>query len=198
MPSYPQLLASFRQYGRWLETLGIQSVGALNDAIQDNRINEVILVSEALHAQQISSIASMIRDKKEEIRVILIAGPSSSGKTTFSKRLTIQLLTEGVSPYALEMDNYFVNREDTPKDAEGNYDFESLDALNRELLNEHIQRLTMGERVQLRRYNFHKGINQLGEEVQLDPGQTIILEGIHGLNPKLLEDIPSELSLIHI
>jgi uridine kinase len=192
MPSYPQLLASFRQYGRWLETLGIQSVGALNDAIQENRINEVILVSEALHTQQISNIASMIRDKKDEIRVILIAGPSSSGKTTFSKRLTIQLLTEGVSPYALEMDNYFVNREDTPRDADGKYDFENLNALNRELLNEHIQRLTSGERVQLRRYNFHKGINELGEEVQLDPGQMIILEGIHGLNPKLLENVPTE------
>jgi uridine kinase len=192
MPSYPQLLASFRQYGRWLETLGIQSVGALNDAIMENRINEVILVSEALHAQQISSIASLIRDKKDDLRVILIAGPSSSGKTTFSKRLTIQLLAEGVSPYALEMDNYFVNREDTPRDEEGNLDFEHLDAVNRELLNEHIKRLTAGERVQLRRYNFHKGLNEPGEEVQIEPGQMIILEGIHGLNPKLLENVPSE------
>ncbi len=192
MPNYPQLLATFRQYGQWLETLGIQSVGALDDAIQDGRINEVILVSEALHSQQISNIATTIRDRKEEVRVILIAGPSSSGKTTFSKRLAIQLLSEGISPFALEMDNYFVDREATPKDENGDFDFENLDALNRDLLNEHIKRLTAGERVQLRRYNFKTGINEPGEEVQLTPGQMIILEGIHGLNPKLLESMPTE------
>lgn len=192
MPSYPTLLAAFRQYGEWLETLGIQSVGALNDAIQDGRINEVILVSEALHAQQISRIANTIQERKNQVRVILIAGPSSSGKTTFAKRLTIQLLTEGISPFALEMDNYFVDREKTPRDEEGKLDFEHIDAVNRSLLNAHIQKLTQGEKVQLRRYNFHKGVNEPGEVVKLDKGQMIILEGIHGLNPKLLEDIPPE------
>ncbi len=192
MLKYPQLLATFQQYGQWLETLGIQSVGALNDAIKDGRINEVILVSEALHAQQISRIASDIRDRKDQARVILIAGPSSSGKTTFSKRLTIQLLAEGVSPFAIEMDNYFVDRDDTPRDEDGKLDFEHLDALNRPLLNDHIRRLTAGERVQLRRYDFRAGINKPGDEVQLEPGQIIILEGIHGLNPKLLEDFPTE------
>ena len=190
MPSYPQLLATFRQYGEWLQTLGIQSVGALNDTIKDGRINEVILVSEALHAQHISRIANAIRKKKEEVRVILIAGPSSSGKTTFSKRLTIQLLTEGISPFALEMDNYFVNREDTPRDEKGELDFEHMDAVNRSLLNDHIKKLTTGEWVQLRHYNFRTGINEPGEEVHLEPGQMIILEGIHGLNPKLLEGFP--------
>jgi uridine kinase len=192
MTSYPQLLAAFRQYGGWLGTLGIQSVGALNDSIKEGRISEVILVSEALHTQQISRIANDIRKRKEEIRVILIAGPSSSGKTTFSKRLMIQLLTEGISPFALEMDNYFVNREDTPLDDEGNLDFEHLDAVNRALLNAHVTHLIAGEKVQLRHYNFKKGINEPGEEVQLVPGQMVILEGIHGLNPKLLEDFPSE------
>jgi uridine kinase len=192
MPSYPQLLTSFRQYGEWLETLGIQSVGALNDAIKDGRINEVILVSEALHAQQISRLANEIRKKKDQIKVILIAGPSSSGKTTFAKRLTIQLLTEGISPFALEMDNYFVNRVDTPRDEDGNLDFEHIDALNRALLNEHIQDLTAGKEVQLRRYDFHVGLNKPGETVKLTPGQVIILEGIHGLNPKLLEGFPPE------
>ncbi|MBW6475117.1 MAG: nucleoside kinase [Anaerolineaceae bacterium] len=194
LTSYPQLLAAFRQYGGWLETLGIQSVGALNDTINDGRINEVILVSEALHTQQISRIANNIRKRKDEIHVILIAGPSSSGKTTFSKRLMIQLLTEGLSPFALEMDNYFVDRVDTPLNEEGEYDFEHLDAVNRELLNDHITRLIAGERVQLRHYNFKQGINEPGEKVQLDPGQIIILEGIHGLNPKLLENIPAEQS----
>ncbi len=188
LTSYPQLLASFRQYGGWLETLGIQSVGALNDAIKDDRINEVILVSEALHTQQISRIANQIRKSKDEVCVILIAGPSSSGKTTFAKRLTIQLLTEGISPFALEMDDYFVNREDTPLDEDGHYDFEHINAVKRDLLNDHINRLIGGERVQLRRYDFKTGTNEPGEEVQLTPGQMIILEGIHGLNPILLED----------
>jgi len=192
MPSYPQLLTSFRQYGEWLETLGIQSVGALNDAIKDGRINEVILVSEALHAQQISRLANEIRKKRDQIKVILIAGPSSSGKTTFAKRLTIQLLTEGISPFALEMDNYFVNRQDTPSDEDGNLDFEHIDALNRALLNQHIQELTAGKEVQLRRYDFHEGLNKPGETVSLTPGQVIILEGIHGLNPRLLEGFPPE------
>ena len=192
LTSYPQLLTAFRQYGGWLETLGIQSVGALNDAINDNRINEVILVSEALHTQQISRIANQIRKNKDEINVILIAGPSSSGKTTFSKRLTIQLLTEGISPFALEMDNYFVNRDDTPLGEDGHFDFEHIDAVKRDLLNDHINRLIAGEKVQLRHYNFKTGINESGEEVQLIPGQMIILEGIHGLNPMLLEDFPPE------
>lgn len=192
LTSYPQLLAAFRQYGGWLETLGIQSVGALNDAISDNRINEVILVSEALHSQQISRIANQIRKSKEEVSVILIAGPSSSGKTTFARRLTIQLLTEGISPYALEMDNYFVNREDTPLDEDGKFDFEHIDAVNRDLLNVHVNRLIKGEKVRLRHFNFKSGINEPGEEVQLSPGQMIILEGIHGLNPRLLEGFPPE------
>lgn len=192
MPSYPTLLATFRQYGEWLETLGIQSVGALDDAISEGRINEVILVSEALHEQQISRIAGSIRERKDEIRVILIAGPSSSGKTTFSKRLTIQLLSEGISPFALEMDNYFVDRADTPLDENGQYDFENIEALNRGLLQDHVERLVRGEKVQLRHYNFREGKNEPGEEVQLAPGQMIILEGIHGLNPALLGDIPPE------
>ncbi len=192
MPNYPKLLTTFRQYGEWLEKLGIQSVGALNDAINEDRISEVILVSEALHAQQVSRIASAIRDRKDDVRVILIAGPSSSGKTTFSKRLTIQLLTEGISPFALEMDNYFVNRDETPRDEEGHLDFEHIDAVNRVLLNQHIKKLIAGDEVQLRRFNFKAGVNEPGDVVQLEKGQIIILEGIHGLNPKLLEDFPSE------
>ncbi len=192
LTSYPQLLTAFREYGGWLETLGIQSVGALNDAIKEGRISEVILVSEALHTQQISRIANDIRKRSDEIRVILIAGPSSSGKTTFAKRLTIQLLTEGISPFALEMDNYFVNREDTPVNEDGEYDFEHINAVNRVLLNDHVSRLIAGERVQLRHYNFKKGVSEPGDEVQLAPDQMIILEGIHGLNPLLLEGFPTE------
>lgn len=192
LPTYPQLLAAFRQYSHWLQTLGIQSVGALNDGIKNDRISEIILVSEALHAQQISRIANEIRKNKDSLGVILIAGPSSSGKTIFSKRLTIQLLTEGISPFPFEMDNYFVDREKTPLDEDGHYDFEHLDAVNRHLLNEHINQLIAGEEVHLRRYDFIKGLNEPGDKVQLAPGQMIILEGIHGLNPKLLEGFPEE------
>ena len=115
MPSYPKLLSTFRQYGNWLKRLGIESVGALNDSIQAGNIREIILVSEALHELQITDIAQHIAEKADEARIILIAGPSSSGKTTFSKRLSVQLLANGFSPFPLEMDNYFVDREQDSK-----------------------------------------------------------------------------------
>jgi len=187
---HTKLLQAFRQYGEWLCRLGISTVGALNDAITDGRLQEIILVSEALHEQRIAEIAAMIAARRDEVRVVLIAGPSSSGKTTFSKRLAVQLLTQGLAPFPLEMDNYFVDREKTPRDEHGNYDFEHLDALDRALLTEHLYRLARGERVRLPRYNFRTGRREPGEEVQLEPGQLIILEGIHGLDPNLLPGFP--------
>jgi uridine kinase len=186
MPEYPKLLATFRQYGEWLERLGIDNVGALNDAILAGRSREVILVSEALHEQNIASIADKIANLSHQTRLILISGPSSSGKTTFSRRLAIQLLALGISPFALELDNYFVERGKTPKDEEGQYDFESLDALNLELLAEHLQLLVDGKSVQMPRYNFKEGHPEQGDLIQLRPDQIIILEGIHGLNPRLI------------
>ncbi len=189
MPSYPKLLSTFRQYGNWLKRLGIESVGALNDEIQAGNIREIILVSEALHELQIIDIAQHIAEKAEESRIILIAGPSSSGKTTFSKRLSVQLLANGFSPYPIEMDNYFVDREQTPKDAKGQYDFESLGAMNTKLLSAHLKRLISGEEVQLPKYNFKEGKSEPGEIVKLEEDQILILEGIHGLNPHLLPDI---------
>lgn len=192
MTNYPTLLKTFRQYGDWLTKLGIPSVGALNDAISEGRIREVILVSEALHTQQISLIAGEIKRLRDKVRVVLIAGPSSSGKTTFSKRLTIQLLTHGLSPFALEMDNYFVDRELTPCQENGQFDFESINALNRKLLNEHIQRLIAGEKVQLPKFDFKRGTSEPGDVVQLHEDEIIILEGIHGLNPALLEGFDEE------
>jgi len=191
MANYPTLLSTFRQYGDWLTNLGISSVGALNDAIDDGRIREVILVSEALHTQQISKIAEEIKKKEDKVRVILIAGPSSSGKTTFAKRLSIQLLTQGISPFALEMDNYFVDRNKTPKDANGQLDYESIDALNRKKLNADIQDFIAGKQVKLPKYDFKTGISVDGEVVHLKDNEIIILEGIHGLNPALLEDFDS-------
>ncbi|MDI6769404.1 MAG: TGS domain-containing protein [Anaerolineales bacterium] len=186
MPEYPKLLAAFRQYGQWLERLGIDSVGALNDAIQAGRIREIILVSEALHEQNIASIASQIAGRHEQARLILISGPSSSGKTTFSRRLAVQLLALGISPFALELDNYFIDREKNPIDAHGQYDFEALEALDLGRLGDHLQRLIAGELVQLPHYNFKTGKQEPGDVIQLRPDQLIIMEGIHGLNPRLL------------
>lgn len=191
IPPDMKLLATFQQYGKWLERLGIESVGALNDAISAGKIREVILVSEALHEQRISEIATQIATKRDEIRIVLISGPSSSGKTTFSKRLAVQLISQGVPPYPLEMDNYFVNRDQTPRDDQGNFDFEALEALDVPLLNTQLQALIRGEEVQLPHYNFKTGMSEVGDKVQLQPGQLIILEGIHGLNPKLVTDTPS-------
>jgi len=189
MPSYPKLLSTFRQYGNWLKRLGIESVGALNDAILAGNIREIILVSEALHELQIIDIAQHIAEKADEARIILIAGPSSSGKTTFSKRLSVQLLANGFSPFPLEMDNYFVDRDDTPRDANGQYDFESLGAMNTRLLSDHLKRLIAGEEVRIPRFNFKEGKSEPGEIVRLEKDQMLILEGIHGLNPNLLPDI---------
>ncbi len=183
---FPKLLNSFRQYGDWLERLGIESVGALDDAIQAGRSREVILVSEALHEQHIAEVARQIVEKRAEIHLVLISGPSSSGKTTFSRRLAVQLLALGLSPFALELDNYFVDREKTPKDENGQYDYETIDALDLATLGDHLLRLIRGEEAQLPHYNFKTGMSEAGEVVRLRPGQLIILEGIHGLNPRLI------------
>ena len=189
--SYPKLLSTFRQYGNWLKRLGIDSVGALNDAIVSGNMREVILISEALHELQIAEIAQHIADRSESARIILIAGPSSSGKTTFSKRLAIQLLAQGFSPYPMEMDNYFVNRENTPRDARGNYNYEALEAMDNHKLAHDLQCLIAGEEVQLPKYNFKTGQQESGEIVKLTTDHLIILEGIHGLDPRLLPEVPT-------
>jgi len=168
--------------------MGIDTVGALNDAIQAGRTREVILVSEALHEQNIADIARQITHRHEQTRLILIAGPSSSGKTTFARRLAVQLLALGISPFALESDGYFVDREKTPLGEDGQYDFEALGALNLEMLADHLQRLIAGEKVTLPRYNFKAGRQEKGEQIQLHPDQLIIIEGIHGLDPKLVPE----------
>ena len=186
MPEYPKLLAAFRQYGQWLARLDIGSVGALNDAIQEGRSQEVILVSEALHEQNIAGIARQIADRGDRARLVLIAGPSSSGKTTFSRRLAIQLLALGLSPFALELDNFFVDREKTPLGEGGKFDFEALQALDLDLLGKALSGLIAGEAVQLPKYNFKAGKSEVGETVQLDPEHIILLEGIHGLDPRLV------------
>ncbi|MBI5953730.1 MAG: nucleoside kinase [Chloroflexi bacterium] len=186
MGDYPKLLNTFRQYGDWLKRLDIDNVGALNDAIKSGRADEIVLVSEALHEQHIADIAQQIVQKNS--RIILIAGPSSSGKTTSSRRLAIQLLARGISPFPLELDNYFVNRDKTPIDESGKPDFERLETLDLVRIEEDIEKLLAGEKVQLPRFNFKAGMREVGDVIQLKDGQPLILEGIHGLNPKLIAD----------
>ena len=186
MPDSKKLLATFREYNNWLVRLGIENVGALNSAIKTARTSELILISEALHEHRIAEIASLVMERSKEARIVLVAGPSSSGKTTFSKRLAIQLLAQGISPFPIELDNYFLNRELTPKDENGEYEFESIEALDTVRLLADLQRLVAGEEVQLPRFNFHLGCSEPGNVVKLEKGQLVILEGIHGLNPRLL------------
>jgi uridine kinase len=191
MPDYPKLLGSFLQYGDWLAKLGIDNVGSLNDAIESGRSDQIVLVSEAFHENHLARIANQIGDQLDRSRIILIAGPSSAGKTTTSRRLTVQLLALGISPFPLELDNYFLDRDKTPLDADGKPDFESIDALDLPLLAEHLQHLVKGEEVQLPRYNFKTGKREEGVVIRLKNGQPIILEGIHGMDPRL---IPTSIS----
>lgn len=191
-PAYPKMLKTFRQYGEWLEKLGVASIGALNAAIEGGRAREVILVSEALQERQIADIAAAIAQRLEEVRVVLIAGPSSSGKTTFAKRLSIQLQVLGLTPYAIGLDDFFVDREKTPHDEDGEYDYESLQALDRDRLSHDLAHLIAGEQVQLPCYDFLSGKQGQGEIVKLQSDQIIILEGIHGLNPELASDLRPE------
>lgn len=190
-PRYPKLLQTFGQYEDWIQRLGVASVGALNDAIDAGRIREIILVSEALHEQRIAEIAAQINERRDSAKLVLIAGPSASGKTTFSKRLSIQLLALGISPLPIGLDNFFVDRERSPRDETGEYDYERLDALDLDRLNHDMRALVNGERVQLPAYDFIAGVQGDGEIAQITQDHIIILEGIHGLNPELLPQVPA-------
>ncbi len=190
---HDKLHTIFEQADDWLSKLDVEDIGRLNHLVRNNDIQEMILVAEALHEQNVANIAwQVLAQYQEGARIILIAGPSSSGKTTFSKRLAIQLLALGLRPYTVEMDNYFVNRSLTPLDENGEYDFESIDALDRALLNTHLLQLMRGEEIQMPKFNFHTGIPEPGKIARIDTNQIIILEGIHGMNPQLLEHVPSD------
>ncbi len=182
----------FREYGEWLNLLGVPDVGALNDALMRGRAREIIWVAEALHAQRIAEIASHIAAQRGQIRLIAIAGPSSSGKTTFARRLTIQLLANGLRPFQISMDDYFLPREETPRDANGEYDFENLHALDLPLFNAQLLGLLDGARVTLPHYGFSTGERGKGQTVQLNQDHVLLIEGIHGLNPNLLPKIPPD------
>ena len=180
----------FKEHHRWQSLLGIKTVGDFNEAVGNGEATNLINVSEALQEKKISQIADKIAAKKD-IKVVLIAGPSSSGKTTFCKRLSVQLLASGVKPVQISLDDYFVNREETPKDEQGEYDYESIYALNIPLINEQFNALFNGQEVELPKYNFQTGSSEKsGNKLHLEENNVLVVEGIHALNPTLTAQIP--------
>jgi uridine kinase len=173
---------------RWLDGMGVTSVGAFNELCISGQVTQLIRVTEGFQEKRIGQIADLIRARRDRVRIISIAGPSSSGKTTFIKRLTVQLQIDGVNPLAISLDDYYVDRVRTPKDARGEYDFEALEALDLALLQDHVARLLRGETVRTAHYDFKTGTSHPsgGPEITLRPGDVLMLEGIHGLNPGLL------------
>jgi len=187
----PKLMDVFREYATWLSVLGLSTMDSLHDRVAKGKSLELILVSEAFHGEALSRIANAIIARRT-VRLLCLAGPSSSGKTTTSKRLAIQLQVSGKNPIALALDNYYVDRDKTPRDENGNYDFEALEALDIELINEHISALLAGEEVELPRFDFVAGTRKPGPKLRLKFNDILIIEGIHGLNDKLTRDISSE------
>lgn len=189
MVSQQKLLDIFDEHHTWQDIVGISTVGDFNRACINGHATDLINVSEALQEKKIARIADEINSRKG-VRIVLIAGPSSSGKTTFSKRLAIQLMACGLKPYPVSLDDYFIDREKTPLDEHGEYDFESLYALNLELFNTHMKALLAGQEVVLPKYNFQTGKSESsGNVLKLEENMILILEGIHGLNPELLPQI---------
>ncbi|ADZ84058.1 nucleoside kinase [Cellulosilyticum lentocellum] len=188
----PKLSNIFRESERWARILGVDTVSALNNVIAKGEIDELIKISEALHEKRIAEIADQIVEKKH-IKLVLIAGPSSSGKTTSAKRLGIQLKVNGMKPHVVSIDDYFVDREHTPRDEKGDYDFEALEAIDIQLFNEHMKALIEGKEVEVPTFNFVTGKREYkGNKIKLTPDEILIVEGIHGLNEKLSYAIPAE------
>ena len=189
---YPKLVAVFNEYRDWMQALEVYDVGRLNIIHRTDKMRELILVAEALHEQRISQIATLIASIRNRVRLIFISGPSSSGKTTFSKRLAIQLRAIGLRLMTIGLDDFIVNREETPRDAEGDYDYESLYSLDLPLFNQVITGLVAGQSVTLPHYNFYSGKREWGKTISVEDDTIFIVEGIHGLNPKLITGIPKE------
>ena len=189
----PVLFSIYREYKDWGKILNVRCVGHLNDLVSSRKVRQFIQVAEALHDKKIALIADKICERRDEVKLILIAGPSSSGKTTFAKKLTVQLQVLGRNPFPISLDDYFLPREHTPLDADGNYDFESIKAIDVELMNADLLRLVRGEEVFLPRFDFHTGRRLAARRAQKLPDRAlIILEGIHGLNDELTPAIPRE------
>ena len=190
-----KMLDVFKEHLHWNHIMGLSNVGDFNLACEAGHATDLINVAEALQEKKIAQIADTIYNRNENgdrVKLVLISGPSSSGKTTFSKRLSVQLMTNGLRPYPIALDNYFVNREDTPKDANGDYDYESLYALDLKKFDEDLQALLRGEEIELPRYNFTTGRREYnGDKLRIDEHTILILEGIHALNPELTPLIPA-------
>ncbi len=189
----PKMYDIFKEYVGWNKIMNMSSVGDFNVAYKENQSFNLIKISEALHEKKVASIADMIHERADRVRLVLISGPSSSGKTTFSKRLSVQLQVIGLKPIILSMDNYFVNRDETPLDENGEWDFEHLNALDLELFNKQMEQLLRGEEVEIPFFNFEDGKRYFkGEKIRLEEDSLLVLEGIHALNPDLLPLIPKE------
>ncbi len=189
----PRLFKVYRDTRRWNEILGVANVGQFNELCISGAVNEIVKVAEGLHEKKIAEIADRVL-AREGVKLVLIAGPSSSGKTTFAKRLSVQLRVNGVRPVALSLDDYYVDRDRTPRDEEGKLDFEAIEALDLALLNEQLEKLLKGERVETPRYDFHAGTRAPREKwqpLQLGPTDLLVLEGIHGLNERLTSSVPA-------
>ena len=193
MTRQDKMFEIFKEHHRWQNILGIGTVGEFNSAVQKGMASNIINVSEALQEKKIAKIADMIAERSG-VRMVLIAGPSSSGKTTTSKRLSIQLLTNGIRPVPVSLDDYFVDREHTPNDVNGEYDYECIHALDINLINKQFSALFRGEEVELPRYNFQTGRSEKsGKKLRLNSNDVLVVEGIHALNPELTAQIPEEL-----
>ena len=182
----------FKEHHRWQEILGIRTVGDFNQAIDAGHATDIINISEALQEKKLAKIAEEIASRKG-VKLVLLAGPSSSGKTTSCKRLSIQLAVNGLKPLQISLDDYFVDRNKTPKDENGDFDFESIYALNLDLLNEQFNALFRGEEVELPKYDFPSGKSvKSGKKLKLEPNNVLVVEGIHALNPELTAHVPEE------
>lgn len=188
----PRLARVFQDYHEWLSIMGVASVTALNEAIRNGRACQVILLAEALHQRQLSQIAGEIAARRPAVKLVLISGPTSAGKTTFSKRLAIQLMAQGIFPVTIGLDDYFVNRDETPRDNDGAFDFEALEAVDVPLFQQHLQMLLAGESIRRPVYNFHTGQREWGTDLSINSDHIVLIEGIHGLNPRLVAGIPPE------
>ncbi|AGC69084.1 phosphoribulokinase/uridine kinase [Thermoclostridium stercorarium subsp. stercorarium DSM 8532] len=185
-----KLFQIFSEYRQWVNILGVDNVGKLNDIVESGKADEFIRISEALHEKKIARIADMIAERKDRVKVILIAGPSSSGKTTFAQRLSIQLRVNGLIPVTISTDDYFVDKDKTPLDENGKPDYEALEAVDLKLFNEHLNSLIKGAEVSIPTFNFLTGKREYrGRKLRLGKDHVLIIEGIHGLNPRLTEEV---------
>lgn len=182
----------FQEYKDWGDILGVSSVASINDQVRANNTSELIRISEALHEKKVAQIADQIYSRRDSIKIVLLSGPSSSGKTTTAMRLAVQLKVNGLKPHIISLDNYFVNREQTPRDENGEYDFESINALDTKKINDDLVRLLNGEEIELPKFSFETGQRFFdGTKLQIEPNGLLIFEGIHALNPDLLPLIDS-------